>query len=136
MNIRDARKTQNAVMKIKNKEMSIIENSLKEDIKRTQKKKDKKYKVVRKTIKNMIKDEKRKDKDRQKDEKKILKLQRQQEDHVEEINHELLQGLVHKYRGKIMDDMIDLDEKMMEKENARNEKELKKEQREREKIKK
>jgi hypothetical protein len=140
MNIRDARKTQNAVMKIKNKEMSAIENSLKEDIKKTQKKKDKRYKVVRKTIKNMIKDEKRKDKDRQKDEKKLLKLQRQQENHVEEINHALLQGLVNKYRGKIMDDMVELDERMMEKEmekeNARNEKEIKKEQREREKLKK
>ena len=140
MNIRDARKTQNAVMKIKNKDMSIIENSLKEDIKKTQKKKDKKYKVVRKTIKNMIKDEKQRKKEIQKEEKKLLKLQRQQEDHVEEINHELLQGLVHKYKGKIMDDMVELDERMMEKEmekeNARNEKEQKKEQREREKLKK
>uniref|UniRef100_A0A6C0D9V4 Helicase ATP-binding domain-containing protein n=1 Tax=viral metagenome TaxID=1070528 RepID=A0A6C0D9V4_9ZZZZ len=140
MNIRDARKTQNAVMKIKNKEMSIIENSLKEDIKKTQKKKDKKYKVVRKTIKHMIKDEKRNDKERQKEEKKLLKLKRQQEDHVEEIKHELLQGLVHKYKGKIMDDMVELDERMMEKEtekeNARNEKEQKKEKREREKLKK
>ena len=140
MNIRDARKTQNAVMKIKNKDMSLIENSLKEDIKRTQKKKDKKYKVVRKTIKNMIKDEKRRKKEIQKEEKKLLKLQRQQEDHVEEIKHELLQGLVHKYKGKIMDDMVELDERMMEKEmekeNARNEKEIKKQKREREKLKK
>ena len=140
MNIRDARKTQKAVMKIKNKEISVIENSLKEDIKKTQKKKDKKYKGVRKTIKHMIKDEKRNDKERQKEEKKLLKLQRQQEDHVEEIKHELLQGLVHKYKGKIMDDMVDLDKRMMEKEmekeNTRNEKEQKKEQREREKMKK
>jgi len=140
MNIRDARKTQNAVMKIKNKDMSLIENSLKEDIKRTQKKKDKKYKVVRKTIKNMIKDEKRRKKEIQKEEKKLLKLKRQQEDHVEEIKHELLQGLVHKYKGKIMDDMVELDERMMEKEmekeNARNEKEIKKQKREREKLKK
>jgi hypothetical protein len=136
MNIRDVRKTQREVMKIKNKEMTDIEKILKEDIKKTQKKKDKKYKVVRKTIKNMIKDEKRKNKEREKEEKKLLKLQRQQEDHVEEINHELLQGLVHKYRGKIMDDMIELDEKMMEKENIRNEKEIKKQEREREKIKK
>jgi len=140
MNIRDARKTQNAVMKIKNKEMSVIENSLKEDIKRTQKKKDKKYKVVRKTIKNMIKNEKQKEKEREKDEKKLLKLQREQEDHVEEINHEFLKGLVNKYRGKIMDNMVELDEQMMEKEmekeNARNEKEIKKQKREREKMKK
>jgi hypothetical protein len=140
MNIRDARKTQRAVMKIKIKEMSIIENSLKEDIKKTQKRKDKKYKNIRKTIKNMIKDDKQRKKQTLKEEKKLLKLQRQQEDHVEEINHELLQGLVHKYRGKIMDDMIELDERMMEKEtekeNARNEKELKREQREREKMKK
>jgi hypothetical protein len=140
MNIRDARKTQKAVMKIKNKEISVIENSLKEDIKKTQKKKDKRYKVVRKTIKNMIKDEKRNDKERQKEEKKLLKLQRQQEDHVEEIKHDLLQGLVHKYKGKIMDDMVELDERMMEKEmekeNTRNEKEQKKVQREREKLKK
>jgi hypothetical protein len=140
MNIRDARKTQKAVMKIKNKEISVIENSLKEDIKKTQKKKDKKYKGVRKTIKRMIKDEKRNDKERQKEEKKLLKLQRQQEDHVEEIKHELLQGLVHKYKGKIMDDMVDLDKRMMEKEmekeNTRNEKEQKKVQREREKLKK
>jgi hypothetical protein len=140
MNIRDARKTQKAVMKIKNKEISVIENSLKEDIKKTQKKKDKKYKGVRKTIKHMIKDEKRNDKERQKEEKKLLKLQRQQEDHVEEIKHELLQGLVHKYKGKIMDDMVELDKRMMEKEmekeNTRNEKEQKKEQREREKMKK
>jgi hypothetical protein len=140
MNIRDARKIQSAVTKIKNKEMSVIENSLKEDIKKTQKRKDKKYKNVRKTIKNMIKDDKQRKTQTMKEEKKLLKLQRQQENHVEEINHELLQGLVHKYRGKIMDDMIDFDEEMMEKEmkkeNARNEKELKREQREREKRKK
>jgi hypothetical protein len=140
MNIRDARKTQRAVMKIKNKEMSAIENSLKEDIKKTQKRKDKKYKNVRKTIKNMIKDDKQRKKQTLKEEKKLLKIQRQQENHVEEINHELLQSLLHKYRGKIMDDMIDLDEKMMEKEmkkeNARNEKEIRAQQREREKIKK
>ena len=140
MNIRDARKTQRAVMKIKNKEMSVIENSLKEDIKKTQKRKDKKYKNVRKTIKNMIKDDKQRKKQTLKEEKKLLKIQRQQENHVEEINHELLQGLVHKYRGKIMEDMIELDEEMMEKEmkkeNARNEKEMSAQQREREKRKK
>ena len=144
MNIRDARKTQKAVMKIKNKEISVIENSLKEDIKKTQKKRDKRYKAVRKTIKHLIKDGKRNDKQQQKEEKKLLKLQRQQEDHVEEIKHELLQGLVHKYKGKIMDDMVELDEQMMEKEkekekkkeNAQNEKEIKKQQREREKMKK
>jgi hypothetical protein len=124
MTLRDTRKTQKAIMKIKNKDISNIEKGIRDDIKKTQKKRAKKYKMIRKTIKTMISDEKRRQRETRREEKRLLKIRRQQENHIEEINHELLQGLVNKYRGKIMEDLVDLDEHVVEKEQEKNKKKL------------
>jgi len=132
MTIRDRRKTQKAIMKIKNKEYSNLEKNIQNDINKTQKKRALKYKTIRRTIKNIIKDEKQKQKETLREEKRLLKLRRKQEDHIEEINHELLQGLVNKYKVKIMEDMVDLDEEMVEKELQQQERKKEKEKRERE----
>ena len=114
MTIRDTRKTQKAILKIKNKDITNIEKGIQVDIKKTQKKRTKQYKRIRKTIKTMIRDEKRRQRETRREEKRLLKMRRQQEDHIEEINHDLLKGLVNKYRGKIMEDMVDLDEHTVE----------------------
>jgi len=124
MTIRDTRKTQKAILKIKNKDITNIEKGIQGDIKKTQKKRTKQYKRIRRTIKNMIRDENRRQRETRREEKRLLKIARKQDDHIEEINHDLLKGLVNKYKGKIMEDMVDLDEHTVEKEEKKNKKKL------------
>jgi hypothetical protein len=130
MTIRDERKTQRNLLKLKRKENIVIEKDLKDSIRETEKRRKKKYGNIRKTIKARITEEKHNEKEIEKEEKELRQALRKQGNQREEFKTELLVNLVDKYKGKIMNDLVDLDEqkyaKQKEKEDKRIAKELEK----------
>ena len=130
MTINNERKTQRNLLKLKRKENIVIEKDLKDSIHKTEKRRKKKYNNIRKTIKARITEEKHNEKEIEKEEKELRQALRKQGNQREEFKTELLVNLVDKYRGKIMDNLVDLDEekyaKQKEKEDKRIAKELEK----------
>ena len=135
MTIRDARKTQRNVMKLKRNDVAKTEKGILESIQKTEKKRKLRYNNVRKTVKQMIITEKRNARDILKQKKTLRKALRNQNDYKEEIKHELLKGLVDKYKGKIADDIsqdADEYEKYLKEREAEKERKLKEREAERE----
>ena len=130
MTINNERKTQRNLLKLKRKENIVIEKDLKDSIHKTEKRRKKKYNNIRKTIKARITEEKHNENEIEKEEKELRQALRKQGNQREEFKTELLVNLVDKYRGKIMDNLVDLDEekyaKQKEKEDKRIAKELEK----------
>jgi hypothetical protein len=117
--LRDERKTQKNLMKLKRKDVDTAENELNEKIKKTEKKRRSKFKKIRKTVKNMIDVEKQKESDIKRREKKLRTTLRKQKDFREEIKDDLLVNIVNKYKPKILEDLVDLDEKILEDEEVK-----------------
>jgi len=115
-----------------------IEKGLKKEVKTLEKTRKKTYNNVKKTIKNQIRDEKKKRNEIKKEEARLRKTLRKQGELKEEITHDLLKNLTKKYRAKILEDMLVLDEKMVLeqhlKEEAVREKERLKEERAKERL--
>ena len=127
MTIRDERKTQRNLIKLKRKDNIVIEKELKESIRKTEKRRKKKYGNIRKTIKARIAEEKYNEKEIEMEEKELRQALRKQGKHKEDFKHELLNNLVDKYRGKIMDDLVDLDDELYAKQKEKEDKRIAKE---------
>jgi len=123
MTIVDERKAFKTVMKIKKRDATKTQKDIKKQIKGVEKSKKKRFQQLKKTVKKMANAEKKKEKGIARAEKKLRKTMRKQGEMQDEIKHDLLVNLVDKYRSKIMDDLVGVDEelhhKQMEKENAR-----------------
>ena len=127
MTIRDERKTQRNLIKLKRKDNIIIEKELKDSIRKTEKRRKKKYGNIRKTIKARIAEEKYNEKEIEMEEKELRQALRKQGKHKEDFKHEILNNLVDKYRGKIMDDLVDLDDELYAKQKEKEDKRIAKE---------
>ena len=127
MTIRDERKTQRNLIKLKRKDNIVIEKELKDSIRKTEKRRKKKYGNIRKTIKARIAEEKYNEKEIELEEKELRQALRKQGKHKEDFKHELLNNLVDKYRGKIMDDLVDLDDELYAKQKEKEDKRIAKE---------
>jgi hypothetical protein len=110
------------IVAAKRKHNNKTEKEIKKSIKELEKTRKKKYAAAKKTIKNQIKDEKKKQKQIKKEEVKLRKTLRKQGELKEEIKHDLLKNLTQKYRSKIMEDLVDVDEQMVEAGRAKEEK--------------
>ena len=121
MTMKEAKVTQQSIMKLKNKEMAKAEKDIKKSIGETQKIKKKQIMKIRKTIKATIRANKKKENQSLKEQKKLRKTMRKEGTLQEEIKHDLLKDIVGKYQAKIMDDLVDMDEEVFEKENAKEE---------------
>jgi hypothetical protein len=108
----------------KRKYNNKTEKEIKKSIKELEKTRKNKYAAAKNTIKSQIKDEKKKQKQIKKEEVKLRKTLRKQGALKEEIKHDLLKNLTQKYRSKIMEDLVDLDEQMVEAGRAKEEKAL------------
>jgi len=135
MTIRDERKTQRNLIKLKRKDNIVIEKELKDSIRKTEKRRKKKYGNIRKTIKARIAEEKYNEKEIEMEEKELRQALRKQGKHKEDFNHELLNNLVDKYRGKIMNDLVDLDDELYAKQKEKEDKRIAKELEKKRKLK-
>ena len=106
---------------------SLPENNLKDSIRKTEKRSKKKYGNILKTIKARIAEEKYNEKEIEMEEKELRQALRKQGKHKEDFKHELLNNLVDKYRGKIMDDLVDLDDELYAKQKEKEDKRIAKE---------
>jgi hypothetical protein len=127
MTIRDERKTQRNLIKLKRKDNITIEKELKDSIRKTEKRRKKKYGNIRKTIKERIAEEKHNEKEIEMEEKELRQALRKQGQQKEDFKHDLLNNLVNKYRGKIMDDLVDLDDELYAKQKEKEDKRIAKE---------
>ena len=127
MTIRNERKTQRNLLKLKRKENIIIEKELKDSIRKTEKRRKRKYGNIRKTIKERIAEEKNNEKEIEIEEKELRQALRKQGKHKEDFKHELLNNLVDKYKGKIIDDLVDLDDELYAKQKEKEDKRIAKE---------
>ena len=137
LTIKDEKKTMAKVIKTQRNESNKAIILLKKKLNETKKIHVKKYKSLRKTLKIRISYEKKQEKVLKKAEKQTRKALRKQEDYEEQIDHELLKGLQNKYSKKIDEELqtfdTDLLEKIKEKEEEKNKKEIVKEKKKREK---
>ena len=131
MTIVDERKAFKTVMKIKKRDATKTQKDIKKQIGVLEKSKKKRFHQLKKTVKNMANAEKKKEKGIARAEKKLRKTMRKQGELRDEIKHDLLVNLVDKYRSKIKNDLVGVNEeihhKQMEKENTRLEKQKEKE---------
>uniref|UniRef100_A0A6C0D4H5 Helicase ATP-binding domain-containing protein n=1 Tax=viral metagenome TaxID=1070528 RepID=A0A6C0D4H5_9ZZZZ len=118
-NIKSETKYYRKIIVSKRKYNKKIESNMKKEIKKLEKTRKKKYNSVKKTVKNQIRDEKKKKTAIKREEANLRKTLRKQGELKEEIHHDLLKNLTQKYRAKIMEDMVDYDEKMVEEEREK-----------------
>ena len=131
--VRDERKEYNKMLRIKKKENAHSEKIIKKNINVINKNKTKRKREITKNIKVQIKDERKKVKTLKREEKKIRKTAK---DYKGIMKHEVLKELIGKYRGKILEDMVELDEEMrLKEEEKQKEKDEKKKAKEAEKAK-
>jgi len=133
LTIRDEQKTFRRLDKIKKRETLKAQNAFNKEIKNIEKSRKQKYMKIRKTVKNQIKDEKKNQRQIERAEKKLRKTMRKQGEIQEEINNDLLKNLLNKYRGKITEDLVDLDEKIIQDEQEEEQTRIMKENQKREK---
>jgi hypothetical protein len=109
MTLKEEKKAQQGIMKLKKKESASAEKTLKKSINETQKEKKKAVAKLRKTIKAKIREGKKAKNKTLKEEKKERKAARK-EGQYKEVTHDVLKNLVNKYKSKIADDLVSLDE--------------------------
>jgi hypothetical protein len=109
MTLKEDKKSQQGIMRLKKKELSVAEKALKTSINKTLKEKKALAIKIRKTMRSKIKDDKKQSKKAASEEKKRRKTMRK-EGHYEELKHETLKNLVGKYKSKIASELVDLDE--------------------------
>ena len=103
--IKDTQKTANKTkrqnLKRFDEEVTLINND-KKSIRKNMKKQTRR---VRDELKEQLKDEKQEKKEMDKAERQLKKVLRKQDDYEDEITHDLLKGLVGKYKDKMKEDM-------------------------------
>ena len=138
MTMKEAKVTQQSIMKLKKKETAKAEKDIKKSISDTKKLKKKQIMKIRKTIKATIKDNKKKENQTLKEQKKLRKTMRKEGTIKEEIKHDLLKELVDKYKGKITEDLVNIgvaeEESEMEKEDRKQDKLREQERKKEEKL--
>jgi len=126
LTIRDERKTFKQIMNMKKKASKKEEKGLKTSIKVVEKSRKKTYQGLKKTMKKIVKSNKKEQKVAEREAKKLRKTLRKQGEYKEEIKHELIAGLVDKYREKMSDNyegyQAEVHEKDASKERMREEK--------------
>jgi len=117
--ILDERKAFRSGIKLKRKDATKTTKNIKESLKKTEKNRKKRLTQLKKAVKKMTMKEKKKEKAIVRAEKKLRKTMRKQGEIQEDINHELLQSLVDKFRSKIMDEVdgvrVEMNDKFLEK---------------------
>ena len=135
MTLREEQKAERMATKLTKRDFIKIETDLKKSIQKTEKRRKIRYNKIRKTIKKMLVEEKQKDRELKQAEKKLRRTLRKQGEYKEEIKHDLIQGLVGKYKGHIMEELVDLDEQIVRDEKEKEEKIAEKQREKEEKIK-
>jgi len=133
MTMKEERATNLKILKIKKKDTKKNEKEYKSLIKVSQKSRKKYIAKIRKTIKKKISNEKKALNAQQRDEKKLRKTMRKQGKVDEDIKNEFIHGLVNKYKAKILEDLVNIDEVELE---SKNQKEQQKQDRQEEKKRK
>jgi len=110
------------LIKLKQNNVTLTKRDINKKIKGIQKTRKMHIGNIQKTIKKKIIEDERKKRALDTEERKIRKTLRKQQGYQEEIKHELLNTLVKKYRSKIMDNLVDIDEESHAKEVDKNEK--------------
>jgi hypothetical protein len=109
LNIKDERKTYKRIVNLKRKETLKAQKEIKKSINATEKLRKKKFSAVRKTLKKKLSVDKKEKRNIERAEKKLRKTLRKQGDLKEEVNDDILKGLLKKYTGKIYEDLLDVD---------------------------
>jgi len=135
MTLKDHQNEHNKTMKILKKENAQKENLLQKNIQHLTKDREKRFKKIQKTIKKKIGENKQKIKEQAREETRLRKELRKQADYKEEITNKQINDLVETYRAKMVDELHNLDESMLEKERAKEaEKQRKADEREQKKL--
>jgi histone H1/5 len=128
MTIKDEQKTVRNLIKIKEKENNEAIDQIKISIKKTEKRREKRYKNVRKTIRKMIDNDKREQRETRKTEMKLRKSLRKAGEYNEEFKDETIRNLVNKYSEVIDEDLKQLDKDEVEKEELKERKKQEKQE--------
>jgi len=119
MTLKDHQNEHNKTMKILKKENAQKENLLQKNIQHLTKDREKRFKKIQKTIKKKIGENKQKIKEQAREDTRLRKELRKQADYKEEITNKQINDLVETYRAKMVDELHNLDESMLEKERAK-----------------
>ena len=119
MTLKDHQNEHNKTMKILKKENTQRENLLQKNIQHLTKDREKRFKKIQKTIKKKIGENKQKIKEQARADKQLRKELRKQADYKEEITNKQIGDLVETYREKMVEELHNLDESMLEKERAK-----------------
>jgi hypothetical protein len=111
MIVRDERKTYTKNLRNKQRSTQKASKVIKEDLKKIEREKAKRRSQVTKKIRGIITDEKRRVREFKRETNKIRKTI-----HSEKriMKHDILKELVNKYRSKIMEDLVDVDNDKLE----------------------
>ncbi len=135
MTLKEHQHEHNKTIKILKKENAQRENLLQKNIQQLTKDREKRFKKIQKTIKKKIGENKQKIKEQAREETRLRKELRKQADYKEEITNKQINDLVETYREKMVDELHNLDESMLEKERAKEaEKQRKADEREQKKL--
>ena len=126
MTLKDHQNEHNKTMKILKKENAQKENLLQKNIQHLTKDREKRFKKIQKTIKKKIGENKQKIKEQAREETRLRKELRKQADYKEEITNKQINDLVETYRAKMVNELHNLDESMLEKERAKEAEKLRK----------
>jgi hypothetical protein len=119
MTIKDKQNEYNKTMKIIKKEKAMDDTRIHKIIHELEKKRSTRFKKIRKTVRKKLKENKQLQKEELSEEKRIRKELRKQADYKEEINNKHINGLVDTYKSKMIKDLHELDDTMLEKERAK-----------------
>jgi hypothetical protein len=119
MTLKERHNEHNQTMKIFKKENAEKENLIQKNIQQLTKGREKRFKKIQKTIKKKIGENKQKIKEQAREETRLRKELRKQADYKEEITNKQINDLVETYREKMVDELHNLDESMLEKERAK-----------------
>jgi hypothetical protein len=119
MTLKDHQNEHNLTMKNLKKENAQKENLLQKNVQNLTKDREKRFKKIQKTIKRKIGENKQKIKEQTREQKQLRKEMRKQADYKEEITNKQIGDLVETYREKMVDELHNLDESILEKERAK-----------------
>jgi hypothetical protein len=121
-NINDSKNSCNDVLKLKKKDLTVTKSEINKNIKNIQQTRKKYVIKIHKSIKKKMKEDSQTKKNIEKEEKKLRKTLRKQGDYKEEIQDEVINNLVKKYRNKILDDMVEYTENKFAEDKEKEEK--------------
>jgi hypothetical protein len=119
MTLKDHQNEHNLTMKNLKKENTQRENLLQKNVQNLTKDREKRFKKIQKTIKKKIGENKQKIKEQTREQKRIRKELRKEADYKEEITNKQIGDLVETYREKMVDQLQNLDEGILEKARAK-----------------